>query len=73
MRSSSGSEFEYTIENVNGVLSPVEMEEITAAEDREDSILAEQSRYVITMFYLACCVSHCNVSPPFPSLPPFYL
>jgi hypothetical protein len=44
VRTAKGSEFEYTIENVNGVLSPIEMEDLMAAEAREDVVLAEQSR-----------------------------
>lgn len=44
IRTSAGEEFEYSIENVNGVLSPIETEELIIAELRKDVALSEQSR-----------------------------
>lgn len=44
IRTAAGEEFEYAIENVNGVLSPIEIEELMAAEQRKDFAFSEQSR-----------------------------
>jgi hypothetical protein len=44
VRSDKGVDYEYSIENINGVLSPLELEDLLQSEKREDSLRAEQSR-----------------------------
>lgn len=52
VRSDKGVDYEYSIENVNGVISPVELEELLQSEKREDSLHAQQSRYLVGFFHL---------------------
>ena len=54
MRSDKGVDYEYTIENINGVISPIELEEIIQAEYREDVGRAQQSRLFFFLIFLNC-------------------
>mmetsp|Transcript_24211 Transcript_24211/g.45031 ORF Transcript_24211/g.45031 Transcript_24211/m.45031 type:complete len:466 (+) Transcript_24211:94-1491(+) len=71
MRTSAGEEFEFSIENVNGVLSPIETEELMAAEVRKDVALSEQSRGTSRQALDATDPDHMNKWNHSPVPPPY--